>query len=188
MVIPSDNISYVNGRRSGGQGSSPPNLTTRSADHRMSIRSMVSIAPHKDFLSSVLIIALGATLFSLACSGPTTPTRDIIVTVPYDDFEKNHNYSGDVRLSAGGTLTVKLFSNATTGALWTDPVQISNPIVLEQTGHQYIPPLIPNPGAGGQEVWTFHASSKGDCIIYTEYKRPSQMLPTWTFTLAVTVI
>ena len=65
-----------------------------------------------------------------------------------------------VILLAGGTLTVKLISNATTGALWSNPVQLSNPIILGQTSHEYIPPAIPNPGAGGQEVWIFHSDEE----------------------------
>ena len=136
---------------------------------------------------SVVIVAAAIALLSIACPGSASPDSDIILTVSYDDFVKNHSYSGDVTLLAGGTLTVKLFSNATTGYLWSNPVQLSNPIILGQTSHEYIPPTIPNPGAGGQEVWIFHASGIGPCTIYTEYKRPSETIPAWTFTLAVTV-
>jgi len=128
-------------------------------------------------------------LFSISCSGPTSPDRDIVVTVSGDDFQRNHDYSGNVRLLAGGTLTVKLFANtASTGYSWSNPAQISNPNVLEQTDHIYVPPSSPSPGAGGQDVWTFRVTRKGNCIVYTEYKRSSQTLPVWTFTLAVTVI
>jgi len=150
---------------------------------------MSNSAPRKGFLLFVVVIASGVALFSIACSGPTSPDRDIIVTVSGDDFQRNHDYSGNVRLLVGGTLTVKLFANtASTGYSWSNPAQISNPSVLEQTDHIYVPPSSPNPGAGGQDVWTFQATSKGNCIVYTEYKRSSQTLPAWTFTLAVTVI
>lgn len=139
-------------------------------------------------LLSFAIIASGAVIFSDSCSGPTTPDTDVTVSVSYDDFQKSHDYTGNVRLSAGGTLTIRLYSNGTTGSLWKDPAQISDPAVLVQTGHQYIPPTVPSAGAGGLEVWTFHADSQGPCAVYTEYKRPSDVIPAWTFTLDVTVM
>ncbi len=128
-------------------------------------------------------------LLCTTCSGPTSPDRDVTVTVDYDDFQRNHNYSGNVRLLAGGILIVKLFANtASTGSLWSNPAQLSNSDVLEQTDHEYVPPTSPNPGAGGQDVWTFRAIGKGTCSIYTEYKRAFDTVPTWTFTLAVIVM
>jgi predicted secreted protein len=138
----------------------------------------------------VAIICSALALMSIVCSGPTIPEREILITVGYKDFVRNPNYSGNVRLLAGGTLTVRLYFNgASTGALWSNPAQLSDPLVLEQTGHEYVPPSSPNPGAGGQEVWTFQAISKGNCTIYTEYKRPFETLPPWwTFALTVTVI
>ncbi len=129
------------------------------------------------------------TLLGANCAGPISPDRDVTVTIDYDDFQRNHNYVGNVRLLAGGTLTVKLFANsASTGAIWSNPVQLSNPAVLEQTAHEYLPPTSPNPGAGGQDVWTFKAIVKGTCDIYTEDKRAFDTVPAWTFALRVTII
>lgn len=125
---------------------------------------------------------------AIACSDPFSAEKDITVTVGNDSFTQDSSYSGSVRLLAGGTLTIKLFSNGSTGYGWSNPAQLSAPTVLEQTGHQFIPPAIPNPGAGGQEVWTFRAASRGNCIVYTEYKRSSDISPNWTFTLTVTVL
>ena len=128
-------------------------------------------------------------LINLDCWDPTSPSKNITVIVDYDDFSQNHDYSKNVRLLAGGTLTVKLFSNTgSTGASWSNPAQISDPTVLEQTNHVYVPPSSPNPGAGGQDVWTLKAIGKGDCVVYMEYKRYFDPLPAWTFTLNVTVL
>ena len=103
-------------------------------------------------------------------------------------FSTKSRLLGNVQLLAG-ILTVKLSANtASTGASWSNPVQLSNSDVLEQTDHDYVPPTSPNPGAGGQEVWTFKAIGKGTCSIYTEYKRVFDTIPTWTFALAVTVM
>jgi len=144
---------------------------------------------HHDLASFVAVVGTILALFSIACFGPTSPDRDIIVTVGYDDFSQNHDYSGSVRLLAGGTLTVKLYSNtASTGASWSNPAQIRDPTVLEQIDHVYVPPSSPNPGAGGQDVWTIKAIGKGECVVYMEYKRSFETLPAWTFTLTVTVL
>jgi predicted secreted protein len=151
---------------------------------------MIGFGFRRHYLAIFVTVA-GTTLalFSIACFGPTSPDKDIVVNVGYDDFSQNHNYSGNVRLLAGGTLTVKLFSNtASTGAFWSNPAQISNPNVLEQTDHIYVPPSSPNPGAGGQDVWTLKAVGKGDCVVYMEYKGYFDTLPVWTFTLTVTVL
>ncbi len=137
------------------------------------------------FIFTVPLIAL----LCMTCSGPTSPDRDVIVTIDYDDFQRNHNYSGNVRLLAGGSLTVKLFANtASTGASWSNPARLSDPDVLEQTDHAYVPPASPNPGAGGQDVWTFKAIGIGTCDIYTEYKGAFDTVPAWTFALDVTVL
>jgi predicted secreted protein len=141
------------------------------------------------YLSSFALAVPLIALLCTTCSGPTSPDRDVTVTIDYDDFQRNHNYSGNVRLLAGGTLTVKLYANtASTGASWSNPAQLSNSDVLEQTDHEYVPPTSPNPGAGGQDVWTFRAIGKGTCDIYTEYKRTFDTVPSWTFALAVTVM
>jgi inhibitor of cysteine peptidase len=84
---------------------------------------------------------------------------------------------------------VKLFANtASTGFLWSNPAQLSNPDVLEQTDHVYVPAASSDPGAGGQDVWTFKAIGRGTCSIYTEYKGAFDTVPTWTFALTVTVM
>ena len=93
------------------------------------------------FAFAVPLIALLCT----TCSGPTSPDSDVTVIIDYDDFQRNHNYSGNVRLLSEGTLTVKLFANtASTGLSWSNPAQLSNSDVLEQTDHEYVPPTSPN--------------------------------------------
>jgi len=144
---------------------------------------------HRRYLL-VLVLALPfVALLYTSCSGPTSPGGNVSITVEYEDFQRNQNYSGNVRLLAGGTLTVKLFANtASTGSSWSNPAQLSNPDVLDQTDHVYVPSTNPDPGAGGQDVWTFRAITKGTCSIYTEYKRAFDTVPSWTLTLAVIVM
>lgn len=130
---------------------------------------------------------LGLIAVLVSCAGPSSPGRDVVIALEYEDFLKNHDFAGTARIQTGGTLTIKLFSNATTGSLWSDPVLISGLPVLELTGHEYVPPEIPNPGAGGHEVWTYRTRDSGNCRIHADYKRFSDTTPTWTFSLTVEV-
>lgn len=133
-----------------------------------------------------LAVAIAA-LLCMACSSPASPDGEVTLVVGYEDFRRGPNYAGTIDLLAGGVLTVKLFSNtASTGAAWTNPAQLSEPGVLEQISHSYVP-LSDNPGGGGQDVWAFHSISKGTCRVYMEYKRAFDTVPSWTFALTVTV-
>src|SRR5512135_2241014 len=99
---------------------------------------MRRLAPRRLFypaLATLMTVAL--VLLSVACSDPLTPEKDITVTVGYNSFTQDQSYSGSVRLLAEGTLTIKLYSSGSTGYRWSNPAQLSDPAVLEQTGHQF---------------------------------------------------
>ncbi len=133
-----------------------------------------------------ILVGLAAALAS--CAGPASPDRDVVIALTYEDFEKNQDFSGTAEIPAGGTLTIKLFSNGTTGFAWSDPSLVSGSILLELTGHQYIPPASSNAGAGGEEVWSYRTTGTGTCRIHAEYKRFVDTTPTWTFGLTVSVL
>jgi inhibitor of cysteine peptidase len=84
------------------------------------------------------------------------------------------SYSGkEVALRVGGSLTVTLESNATTGFQWSKEAKISDQTVLKQVGHMFMPPeATVMVGAPGKEVWTFKALKKGTSTISMEYSRP----------------
>jgi predicted secreted protein len=127
-------------------------------------------------------------LFFTRCSSPLSP--DAFVTVYYSEFERQPNYSGNVELAVGGTLTVVLPSApASTGFDWSTPAQISDVSVLSLVDHRYIPPSGGGTGAAGQERWTFSALKKGNCTVYLEYSQPwnGGVKAAWTFQLAVAV-
>ncbi len=71
----------------------------------------------------------------------------------------------EVTLAAGDTLTVTLESNITTGYSWNETANISDKLVLQQTGHKYETPATPALGAGGKEVWTIKALKAGKSTI-----------------------
>lgn len=63
----------------------------------------------------------------------------------------------EVSIADGGTLTVTLETNATTGYRWSEDANISDKTVMQQAGHKYESPATPIPGAGGKEIWAFKA-------------------------------
>ncbi len=137
-----------------------------------------------------LICAVVATSLLLVACSPTP--KEASIEISYDDFMGVNHISQKVEVSADGTLTVTLCSNPTTGFLWSESAQISDPTVLQQTGHQLVvagsePP--PPPGTPGQEVWTFKTLKKGTSTVSMEYSRPWEggEKGAWTFILTVVV-
>ena len=109
-----------------------------------------------------------------------------------DDVCVNDSCSGKkVSVAAGGSVTVTLESNATTGFIWA-LIENSDASVLQEAGHDYIVPETdgtPVPGKGGEEVWTFRALKEGTSTISMEYKQPwdAGAEPADTFELTVVV-
>ena len=141
-------------------------------------------------LKSILICAVVATSLLLVACSPTQ--KQASVDISCDDFMKVNHISQEVEVSADGTLTVTLCSNPTTGFLWSESAQISDPTVLQQTDHQLVMPESeppPPPGTPGQEVWTFQALNKGETTGSMEYSRPWEggEKGNWTFALTVVV-
>jgi predicted secreted protein len=126
------------------------------------------------------IILLGSSCFQ----GP----HNVTVTVEYQTFQQRPNFTKDIDILLGAELKLVLHSNGTTGSSWTDPAQLSDPMVLEQTDHDYV--IRPNPreGEAGHEVFIFETRSKGTCLVYLEYKRPFSAEVTYSCTINVEVM
>ena len=76
-----------------------------------------------------------------------------------------------VSIAVGGTITVTLDSNATTGYSW-ELKEISDTAVLEKTDNKYEAPTSGLIGAGGKEVWTFKVLAAGTTTLSMEYSQP----------------
>ena len=76
-----------------------------------------------------------------------------------------------IEIAVGGSITVTLDSNATTGYSW-EFKGISNPAILEKTDNKYEAPTTGLMGAGGKEVWTFKALKAGTTTLSMEYSQP----------------
>ena len=76
-----------------------------------------------------------------------------------------------VEIAAGGSFTITLDSNATTGYNW-ELKGISDTAVLEKADNKYEAPASGLMGAGGKEVWTFEAMKAGTSTLTMEYSQP----------------
>jgi len=130
----------------------------------------------------VLMCAMVAILLSLCACSPA-------IDVSCDDFTDLQHISQEVEVTVDDPFTVTLCSNATTGFQWTESAQISDPTVLQQTNHEFVPPEGDVLGAPGKEVWTFQALKEGECTVSMEYSQPWEggEEAAWTFNLTVTV-
>jgi len=135
----------------------------------------------------VLICAVGVlSLLLLACA---PVAKQASVEVSCDDFSQQPHLSKQVEVAAGGTLTVTLCSNPTTGFEW-ESARISDQAVLQEVDHRFESPETENiVGAAGKDVWTFKALKKGMSTVSMEYSRPWEggEKGEWTFNLTVTV-
>jgi len=136
----------------------------------------------------VLICVVGVlSPFLFACA---PAPKQVSAEVSCDDFYQQNHISKEVEVAVGGTVSVTLCSNPSTGFIWSETAQVSDQNVLQQTDHRVVPSegegLV---GAPGQEVWTFTALKKGASTVSIEYSRPWEggEKGAWTFTLTVTV-
>jgi len=117
-------------------------------------------------------------------------TEQASVEVSCDEFVEEQHISKNLEVDVGDSFTVTLCSNPTTGFQWSETAEISDPAVLEQVNHEFVPPEDENiVGGAGKEVWTFKALKEGNSTISMEYSQPWEGgdKEEWTFTLTVVV-
>jgi inhibitor of cysteine peptidase len=136
-----------------------------------------------------LALAISICLLSLSLMSCAQTGRQVPLELTYDDFTQNKIQSRTINAHIGNTIEITLPSNATTGFQWA-VAKISDSAVLSQEGKsQYVLPESTLAGAGGQEIWTFKALTRGSSTIYMEYSQAWQggTKNAWTFTASVTV-
>ena len=120
-----------------------------------------------------------------------TTSNRATVEVSIDDFMNVNSISREVEVVKGGTVTVILGSNQTTGFQWSEDAVIGDTTILEQTNHKYVSPEADNQvvGAAGNEQWTFKALKAGTTTVAMEYSRPWEggEKGAWKFNLTITV-
>ena len=129
---------------------------------------------------------------SLCLSACSPASKQVSVNVSYDDFMKLQHISKEVEVLVDGSLTIALYSCPSEGRQWSEPAQISDQNILQQTDRKLVMPEDLGdrpPGTPGQEVWTFKALKKGTSTISMVYTHPwdGEEEPMLTFALTVTV-
>jgi len=145
-------------------------------------------------MTKLMTAALAVLLLpmALACSPVSgdTPAKEASIEVSIDEFEQAKNVTRDVVVAEGGTLTLTLGSNPTTGFSWPEDAEVADPAVLLQTGSEMQPAQAQGMvGAPGAQVWTFKALKKGATTVSLDYSRPWEggEKGVWTFELTVAV-
>jgi inhibitor of cysteine peptidase len=75
-----------------------------------------------------------------------------------------------VTVSAGEEFFLAMPSNATTGYSWTQTIADGN--ILAYEGNVYEEPFHVQPGAGGQQIFIYHANRSGSTVVTLVYGRP----------------
>jgi inhibitor of cysteine peptidase len=120
-----------------------------------------------------------------------SPAHEANVEVSIDDFIDRNHIAKEVQIAEGGTLTVSLGSNPSTGFSWTEVALIADATVLRQTGGGGFMEAKGTQavGAAGVQTWKFEALQKGATSLSMEYGRPWEggEKGAWTFELTVIV-
>jgi inhibitor of cysteine peptidase len=140
-------------------------------------------------LGLVAIILLP--LLAVSCAEKTATTtntpKDQTVAITLDEFSANTTMLKYVEMLNGGTLTVRLGSNPTTGYSWGD-AEITHPDVIKQVSRNYEEPTATGiVGAGGTEVWVFHVADTGLAMIKLSYGRSWESETLYTVTVNINV-
>ena len=131
-----------------------------------------------------------AALFILTSFIACSPTKQVSMEIPYDDFIKDKHFTWVANADVGDTIAVTLGSNPATGFKWPDIAQISDSAILKQLDHKFVSPDQKGiAGASGKDVWMFKAIEKGTTDISMEYSRPWEggEKGEWTFIATITV-
>jgi len=141
----------------------------------------------------IIMAALVAVLLALgACSlalGARVPTA-VKIEIGSDEFASQNNVSRTVSVPVGGTLTIALGANPSTGFSWSEPPAVSDAAVLEQTSNKLLlaeaKPIVGQPAT---QAWTMRALQPGTSTVNMTYGRPwpGGKKGIWTFEVNVTV-
>ncbi|MBN1856491.1 MAG: protease inhibitor I42 family protein [Dehalococcoidia bacterium] len=135
-------------------------------------------------------ILMLCTIAMLGLSGCSAgPHENALIEVNCEDFSGESTVlTRQVDVTVGDTIELWICSNPSTGFEWEE-ASISEPSILIQTFHEFLPPEDAKPGGAGQEHWTFEAQKSGDCSVSFTYSRPWEggEKGVWKLSLNVTV-
>ena len=117
----------------------------------------------------VTVGTIGVLMAAAACTPATEapPAKEASIEVTADQFADTNQVVREVELAEGGTLTVTLGSNPSTGFSWPELAPIEDETVLRQVGGGGSASSSSGQavGAPGVQEWTFEALKKGATTI-----------------------
>ncbi len=125
----------------------------------------------------MLVVMLNVlTMLVMGCGSDSTSTHSM---PDYTDATL------PITTQRGQSFSISLASNPTTGHSWQFVLPSGAP--LTQTDHTFVPVTTGTVGAGGTDVWTFHANKAGQTQITFNYLAPGtgQIVDTKVFTVTV---
>jgi inhibitor of cysteine peptidase len=141
-------------------------------------------------LKIVTIVTAAVSVLGLFACTAQGSIQNASVEVSIDDFTNVYAIIKEVEVAEGGTLTVTLGSNRSTGFQWAEQADIADKSILEQMSHQNIAPQdSETDGAPGEEEWTFKALQSGMTTVSMKYSQPWEggEEGLWKFILTVNV-
>jgi inhibitor of cysteine peptidase len=122
-------------------------------------------------------------------AGQMSQTAGAVVENPVTDetYSGRDNVHGQLIVEVGQNFSITLASNATTGYHWELAAALDEAVV-KLVANEYKAPETGMLGAGGQEIWTFRAMSRGEAVVQLKYVQPWEKDVTPVKTASYTVI
>jgi inhibitor of cysteine peptidase len=148
----------------------------------LSILSLVAVV-----LLSLLLVGCAEKAATTTTNPATTISKDQTLALSQDAFSANASITEYVEMLNGGTLTVRLWANPSTGYSWGD-AEITHNTVIEQVSRNFEEPTNTKiVGAPGTDVWVFKAIDTGLAIIKISYGRPWESEKLYNLTININV-
>ena len=133
-------------------------------------------------------IMVAVSLCLLACA-PTAKEKEAPLGVTdMKEFRRNPHITQETEVAVGDSFTVTLvFEGSTFWIWWLPTMSISDPTVLQRTGHEHLTGWRAGE-AGERDEFTFKALKKGTCTVHLDYAREwGEDIGIYTYTLNVVV-
>ena len=130
-------------------------------------------------MKKAILLLTACAVFAFAAPAPAlTPHSSVLIQ---DDAAQPQT------IKAGEEIFIALPSNRTTGYAWS--ATVSDEKLISYEGNVYQRSSSSIPGAGGQQLFVFHANRSGTTTIAFTYARPfeTNVAPTKTLTFTITV-
>lgn len=117
-------------------------------------------------LNTILVGAfIVLSLSFLACNGSNGKGERLTFEYSCEELENRPFVVEQIELSVGDSFTLTVCSTQNPEFRWSNLAKISDPTLIQQESHEFIPPQGNKIGAAGKEVWTFVALEEGTTFL-----------------------